>query len=223
MPDADDIRTVLFDLDGTLIDHFTAIYRSYCYAQDKLGVERVSYEKVKATVGGSVPVTMAKLVGPENAEEGTRLFREYFDTIMFEDLHILPGVEWILDELHERGLTLAVFTNKRGKASRAIMAHLGLDHYFTEVMGSLDTDWKKPDPEFTRYALDKLGADPANTILIGDSPFDIASAVAGNIDAYVVATGSHSLDELFANDPQPRGAYGDMFALGEDVFGLKRN
>lgn len=216
------IRTVLFDFDGTLVDHFTAIYRSYCYALEQFGMQPASYATVRATVGGSVPITMRKLVGEEKAEEATRHFREYFQTIMFEDLHVLPGVPWLLEELHEAGLTLAVFTNKQGDASRAIMEHLKLDHYFTGNFGSNDTPWKKPDPEFSHYALEKLGADPASTILVGDSPYDIAAAEAGGFDAYVVATGSHTAEELAVCDPAPRAVYADMHALGGDLFNFQR-
>lgn len=214
------IHTVLFDLDGTLIDHFQAIYRCYCYAQDTLGLPRATYEKVRETVGGSVPVTMERLIGVEYAAEGTRLFREYFDQIMFEDLHLMPGVEWLLQALHERGLRLAVFTNKRGDPSRKIMHHLGLDRWLVATIGTLDTPWKKPDPEFTRYAIEKAGGQAESTILIGDSPFDIEAAHAGNIPAYVVATGSHTQEQLLANEPRADGVYADLWELGKNLFDL---
>lgn len=221
MPDAQNIRTVLFDLDGTLIDHFTAIYRCYKFAQETLGLPAATYDTVRATVGGSVPVTMARLVGQSQAEEATRLFREHFEDIMFEDLHLLPSAEWLLSELHQKGLKLAVFTNKSGIPSRKIMSHLKLDHYLVDTIGSLDTEWKKPEPEFTRYALDKVGADPATTILIGDSPFDIEAAKAGGLPTYVIATGSHTEEQLRANDPAPDGVFPTLLELGEEIFGLK--
>lgn len=218
------IRTVLFDLDGTLIDHFRAIYRCYVYAQEQLGLPPADYDKVRATVGGSVPVTMARLIGPgQDVDEAVRLFREYFDQIMFEDLHLMPGVEWLLQNLHAGGYQMAVFTNKRGEPSRKIMTHLRLDQYLDATIGTLDTPWKKPEPEFTRYALETVSGDPASTILIGDSPFDLAAAEAGDLPAYLVATGSHSLEELGElHNPAPAGVYPDLFALGEALFGLKR-
>lgn len=218
-----EIRTVLFDLDGTLIDHFQAIYRCYVYAQKQLGLPPADYDKVRATVGGSVPVTMSRLIGPDkDVDEAVRLFREHFDAIMFEDLHLLPGAEWLLKSLREQGLQLAVFTNKRGDPSRKIMAHLGLDRYLDATIGTLDTVWKKPDPEFTRYALETVGAEAATTVLVGDSPFDLAAATAGELPAYLVATGSHNLEELNQLDaPKPDGVYPDLLALGSALFGLE--
>ncbi|WOO42886.1 HAD family hydrolase [Rubellicoccus peritrichatus] len=220
MPDAKNIRTVLFDLDGTLIDHFTAIYRCYKFAQETLGLPTATYETVRATVGGSVPVTMTRLVGQDKAEEATRLFRMHFEEIMLEDLHLLPSAEWLLQELHQQGMQLAVFTNKSGEPSRKIMTHLGLDRYLVDTIGSLDTEWKKPEPEFTRYALEKIGATPEATVLIGDSPFDIEAARAGGLPSYVVATGSHTLEQLQANDPAPDGVFPTLLELGEAIFGL---
>lgn len=217
---AADIRTVLFDLDGTLIDHFQTIYRCYVYAQEQLGLPPATYEKVRTTVGGSVPITMKRLIGSDElVEEAVRLFREHFDEIMYEDLHLMPGVEWLLKALHEKGIRQAVFTNKRGEPSRKIMAYLGLEQYLDATIGTMDTPWKKPDPEFTHYAMETLGADPATTILVGDSPFDLAAAGAGDLPAYLVATGSHTLDELRAlKDPAPAGVYPELMALGCDLF-----
>lgn len=216
----DDVQTVLFDLDGTLIDHFQCIFRCYEYAAKKMGKPPVDYATVRATVGGSVRITMSKLMGAENAERGEALFREHFREIMLEDLHILPGVEWLLDELHAQGRRAAVFTNKHGEGARAIMAHLGLDQKLDAVIGTYDTPWRKPEPEFTRHVLESLNADPATTIMVGDSPYDIQAGKAGGIRAYVVATGSHSEAELLESDPPADGVYADMPAFAERFLGL---
>lgn len=217
----DDIRTVLFDLDGTLIDHFTTIYRCYRFAQETLGLEPASYDKVRTTVGGSVPITMAKLVGADNAPRAVDLFREHYRDIWKEDLHAMPGAGPLLKALHERGLKLAVFTNKKGDSSRAVCDELGYTPYLDQVFGTMDTPWKKPDPEFTHHVMEMLQADTATTVMVGDSPWDIAAAAHAHLPCYVVATGSHSLDELRASDPAPVGAYPDMAALGRKLFGVE--
>jgi len=212
--------TVLFDLDGTLVDNFGAIYRAYAYALDRMGLPPASFEKVKATVGGSVPVTMERLVGKAHAPQAVEHFSAHFPQIMFEDLHALPGVEWLLARLHNRGLRLAVFTNKSGGPARAIIEYLGLEHYFTRIVGTEDSPWRKPEPEFTQHILDELGVSARECILIGDSPFDIQAAAVAGIPAHVVATGSHSLAQLEAEtDPAPAGVYKDCFALGREYFG----
>ncbi|MEO0797215.1 MAG: HAD family hydrolase [Verrucomicrobiota bacterium] len=215
-----DVETVLFDLDGTLIDHFQCIYRCYCYAIEKLDLEPVTYETVRATVGGSVRVTMGRLLGQDLAEQGEGLFREHFNEIMLEDLHLLPGAEWLVKELKANNRQTAVFTNKHGENSRKILHHLGLEQYLDDIIGTYDTAWRKPEPEFTQYALERLGANPETTILVGDSPFDIDAAHAGGIRCYAVGTGSHDVDELKKCNPAAEGVYPDLLTFAEEFLNL---
>jgi len=215
-----DIQTVFFDLDGTLIDHFMCIYRCYRYAAEQLGREPVSYEKVRATVGGSVRITMSKLMGEDNAERGEALFREHFNEIMLEDLHPLPGSEWLLRTLQARGVKTAVFTNKHGVGARNVLEHLGFDAHLDGIIGTYDTPWRKPEPEFSQHALETMQADPASSIMVGDSPYDILAGVAGEMRTYVVATGSHSVEELEQCDPPADGVYRDLPHFAEEFLGL---
>lgn len=213
----DNFKAVLFDLDGTLIDHFTVIYRCYKYALAKLGQEPVTYEKLRASVGGSIVITFGKLMPEEFVPEAVELFREEFDKIWHEEIIILPGAEWLLDKLHERGLKLCVFTNKEGDRSRRILGHIGMDKRLDGIFGTLDTPWRKPQPEFTNYVLEQMGADPAHACMIGDSPYDVESAAVANMPCYTVATGSHSVEQLHT-ETSAAGVYKDLYELGEKVF-----
>ena len=212
-------NAVLFDLDGTLIDQFRAIYRCYQYALDKLSLEPVSYDKVRTSVGGSIAITFGKLIPQEYVEEAVTHFREEFDRIWHEDTDILPGAEWILQELHLKGLKLCVFTNKEGDRSRHILTELGMSKHLDRIFGTLDTPWRKPQPEFTLHVLDELGTDPAHACMVGDSPYDVDSAAAGNIPCYTVATGTHTAAQLQA-ETASAGVYKDLYELGQAVFGL---
>lgn len=216
-----DIQTILFDLDGTLIDHFTTIYRCYRYAQEVLGLEPASYDKVKATVGGSVPITMERLLGKENVEQGVKLFRSHYADIWKEDLRPLPYSLEILKALHAEGYKQAMFTNKEGNNARLVADYLGYTPYLDKVIGTGDTPWRKPQPEFTRYAIEQLGAAPATTVMVGDSPWDIAAAEAAGLPCLVVATGSHTIEDLAANAPAPLGAYADLAELAREFFGVE--
>lgn len=213
---------VLFDLDGTLIDHFNVIYRCYVHTQERLGLPPATYEKVKATVGGSIPVTMRRLIGEAgDLDEALRLFREEFDRTMLDDITVLPGTEWLLTALRGEGKTLAVLTNKDGPAARAVLKHLGLDTFFSTIYGAVDTPWRKPQPELTRRVLDDLDADPASTLLIGDSPFDIATAHNAQLACAVVATGSHTEAQLNESEPAADWVCANFPALARRVFGLE--
>lgn len=212
-------QTVLFDLDGTLIDHFQIIYRCYQYAMEKLGLESVDFDTVLHAVGGSIPITFGKLVPQECVEPGVAHFREHFDRIWHEEINILPGTEWLLKNLRAQGVQMAVFTNKDGGFARKIIDHVGLSDHFELVIGARDTDWRKPQPEFTLHVLQQLGADSAESCMVGDSPYDAQAAEVVNMDRYLVATGSHSLDQLKTVNAQ--GAFTSLYGLGATVFNLR--
>lgn len=212
-------KAVLFDLDGTLIDQFRVIYRGYQYALQKLSLAPVTYEKVRASVGGSIHITFGKLIPQEYVEEAVGHFREEFDRIWHEDTDILPGAEWILQELNERGLKLCVFTNKEGERSRIILNHLGMGNHLDAVFGTLDTPWRKPQPEFTRHVIEQLGVDSEHACMIGDSPYDVQSAAAGDLPCYTVATGSHTSEQLVM-ETDSAGVFPDLYQLGKYVFNL---
>lgn len=215
------MQHILFDLDGTLIDHFSAIHRSVAYAQGRLGLPESDYRTVRSTVGGSVPITLGKLCGSENVEAALPLFQSFFTEIMFEDVEALPGSPWLLQSLKAEGYRLAVFTNKIETHSVAILEHLGLAKYLDAIVGTDDSHGlRKPDPRFTMLALERMNCTSEETIMIGDSPYDFAAAEAGCLPCYLVATGSHSAEEL-AVQTAAAAIYANLEELGRDLFRLE--
>ncbi|MGC9449991.1 MAG: HAD family hydrolase [Oceanipulchritudo sp.] len=212
-------KGILFDLDGTLIDHFQVIYRCYQYALAKLSLEPVSYETVRASVGGSMVITFGKLLAERHVNEAVRYYREEFDRIWHEDIEILDGAKWLLKELHVKGMRLCVFTNKEGDRARRILRHIGLDAHLDGIFGTLDTPWCKPQPEFTHHVLQQLGTDPGHSCMIGDSPYDVEAAAAAAMPCFTVATGSHSMAQL-REETNAAGVFRDLHELGTEVFRL---
>jgi phosphoglycolate phosphatase len=213
------MQTVLLDLDGTLIDHFSAIHKSIAYAQAALDLPVSDYETVKATVGGSLPITFGRLSGHEMVEDALPYFNEEFERVMLDDVLVLPGAEWLLQSLYDEVLQLAVFTNKFGNHARAVLNHLNLDRFLAATVGTDDTPFRKPQVEFTAHVLSVLNADPAQTCLIGDSPFDYEAAKAGCLPAYLVATGSHDKAQLLS-ETDAAGVFPNLLELGASVFNL---
>jgi len=191
-------RTVLFDLDGTLIDHFAAIHRSHSYTMRHLGLPEPSLAQVRAAVGGGLEQAIARLAGPENVPAALTIYRPYWEATMLDDVQLLPGAFELLTALKQAGIQSAVFTNKHGPSSRRVCAHLGLDPLLEGNFGATDTAWLKPMPEFADHVLSALHAQPATTAMVGDSPFDLAAAQNSGLSFYGVTTGTHDASELIA-------------------------
>lgn len=213
-------KTIFFDLDGTLIDHFTTIHRSVAYAQRQLGLPESSYDKVRATVGGSTPVTLERLLGKDHVPKALIHFKEHFHSIMFEDVFALPGASWILENLKLRGFKLAVFTNKIQPHSDETLAHLKLDRWLDRIIGTGEIPYRKPQPEFTYHALEQMGATIEDSMLIGDSPFDYQTASSVNMDCHLLTTGTHDRERLRA-ETNSNAIYESLYELGSKVFGLE--
>jgi len=191
-------RTVLFDLDGTLLDHFAAIHRSHAYTMRQLGLAEPTMAQVRAAVGAGVEVAVERLVGKELKAAALAIYRPYWDATMLDDVELLPGAKELLVFLKARGVRTGVFTNKHGPSSRLTCAHLGIAGLLDCNFGATDTPWLKPDPQFARHVLAALGADAAGTLMVGDSPYDFEAARNAGLAFYGVTTGTHTAAELKA-------------------------
>jgi phosphoglycolate phosphatase len=209
-------RTFLFDLDGTLIDHFAAIHRSYVHTMEQLGRPAPTLAEVRRAVGGGLPNAMRRFVSEADVPRALGIYRAYWDRTMLDDVVLLPGARELLAGLHARDAALAVLTNKVGSSSRLICAHLGLAPFLQAVVGAQDTPWLKPQPELIAHTLGLLGASADGAVMIGDSPYDIEAAHNAALPAWCVATGTHDAGQLRAAraDAVYAGLDGIRAALG---------
>lgn len=190
--------TVLFDLDGTLIDQFNAIYRCHVYAMRTLGLPEPTFAQVHDAVGGGLETAIARLAGAENVAALLPLFIAHWDATNLQDAKLLPGAAQLLIALNSAGIRCAVLTNKRGNAAREVCAYLRLTPQLAGIFGASDAPWIKPDPRFTQHALTALGSDAGSTCLVGDSTYDLATAQNSGLDFFGVTTGTHTEGELRA-------------------------
>ena len=190
--------TFLFDLDGTLIDHFGAIHQAHTHTMTTLGLPAPTMAEVRRAVGGGIEVAIERLVGAERLAAAVPIYREFWEKHLLDDVGLLPGARELLEALHARGAKLGVLTNKLGTSSRLVCDHLKITHLLGAILGAKDTPWLKPEPEFAAHALAQLGASAGTTLLVGDSPYDVQAAHHGGFPCWVVTTGTHSAEELHA-------------------------
>lgn len=206
--------TLLFDLDGTLIDHFEAIHRTHAETMMHFGLPAPTMEQVRHAVGGGLEEAVRRLFGPEHAAlvpAAIPFYRACWPKHILVGIKPLPGARELLAALRERRIACAVFTNKLGSSAREVCAHLGLSPLLQGIFGALDTPWLKPQREFSEHVLRTLGANAATTLLVGDSPYDVQAARNGGFPCWAVTTGTHAAIEL-----QSAGA-AEIFAGLEDV------
>lgn len=185
------LRTVLFDLDGTLVDQFRAIHRCHVHAMRHFGLPEPTYEQVLRAVGRGLDDAIASLAGPENVARILPVYTAHWRATSLQDAMLCPGARELIEALRARGVRCAALTNKRGDASRAVCAHLGLTPLLDGNFGAGDTPWLKPQKEFAEHALRTLGATAAETALVGDSIYDLAAAQNAGLAFFGVTTGTH--------------------------------
>ncbi len=190
------VNGVIFDLDGTLIDSYQAIYLSFKYAYENLGLSPLSYDAVKKAVGRGLNQTFRDLLGEDRVSQALSLFRKRYEEVFRDHTHLLPDVREVLETLHRREVQMAVATNKFGRFSRAIFEHFGMGGYFTVIVGDGDVSENKPHPVMLYYAIREMGVEKDDTVFVGDSLIDILTANNANLRIFAVPTGNTPREDL---------------------------
>jgi len=210
--------TVLFDLDGTLVDAFTTLHRAYCHTLPQFGLPAPTADEVRRNVGGGLEIAMGHFVPPRLVAEACRIHVAFTESILLEDPVLYDGAMELVGALRAQGAKTGVLTNKIGDHARAVLAHLGIAAQLDIILGARDCPWRKPAAEFTAEALRRIGADAARCCLVGDSPFDLATARNAGFPCLCVTTGTH--DEPVLRAAGATAVYPGLRALAAAELGL---
>jgi phosphoglycolate phosphatase len=188
--------TVVFDLDGTLIDTAPDLIDTLNVVFTAEGLPPVPLAAARNLIGGGARAIIERGLKAEGrpimAAEVDRLFRHFIDHYT---LHIadrsrpFPGMEAALEWLAARGCLLAVCTNKLEALSVLLLDALDLAKYFAAVCGQDTFGLQKPDPEMLRQTILRAGGRPDHALMVGDSATDIRTARAAGIPVVAVEFG----------------------------------
>lgn len=173
-----DVRVLMFDLDGTLIDSRLDLVLSVNATLRYMRRPELPHDAIYRLVGSGAAILVQRALGQgateEESQRGLEYFLQYYREHMLDNTVAYPGVRDGLAML--TGWPLAVLTNKPVKFSQAILEGLGLAKYFRVVYGGNSFATKKPDPEGARVVLQDFRASPAQAMLVGDSEVDVRTA-----------------------------------------------
>ncbi len=190
------VKGVIFDLDGTLIDSYQAIYLSFRHAYEQMDKEPLSYQEVKTVVGYGLSHTFRELLGAERVPEALRLFRSRYEEIFRQNTFLLSDAREVIEALFRRGIKLGIATNKLGRFSREIIRHFGLEPCFQAVVGDEDVAKNKPHPDMIFSAAEKMGVAKDQVAFVGDSLVDIETGHNAGVPVFSVPTGVTRREDL---------------------------
>ncbi len=187
--------TILFDLDGTIIDSTEAILESFRVAFETFDEDIPSDEAIKNEIGHTLENMFRTLgVEEERVDEHVMAYKMHYRTIHCKKTVLIEGAKEAVEEA-SRFATLGVVTTKTGQYSRELLEHLGLMYHFEILIGREDVKFPKPHAEPILKALVKLEHDRNRTWMIGDTCMDINSAKNAEILSIAVTSGyaTHSM------------------------------
>jgi pyrophosphatase PpaX len=206
--------TVLFDLDGTLIDSGPIILSSMRHATQTVLGREIPDDDLLALCGSSTLQKQMARFDHERVDELVDAYRAHNESI-HDELVAFETTEYVLERLRAEGRRLGVVTAKRRSSVELAFARCTIEHFFDVVVASEDSPRHKPDPDPLLVALERLGARAGEAAYVGDSPFDIQAAKAAGVFAVAIGWGGiHARDRLEAEAP-------DAFAAtAEDLLAV---
>jgi len=181
------IKTMLFDLDGTIIDTNELIIRSFIESLQGVAPEGFGREHIIPSMGQPLTDQMKLFSGLEDVTHLVAAYREV--NLRLHDEYVKPFdyVIEVIERMHKQGIQIGVVTTKMRLTTERGLKYVGLFDFVDAIVTIDDVVHAKPHPEPVSKAIGLLGADPASTIMVGDSTVDIESAIAAGAIAVGVA------------------------------------
>lgn len=188
-------RFAIFDLDGTLVDSLPDLLRALNTLLAENGRHALETDDVRMMVGDGVHKLVERGFEATGAAAGEQLdalagrFVQLYEGHTIDHSRPFPGAGQALRDLTAAGWQLAVCTNKPYQASMEMLDGLGLAQHLAVVTGGDSCPYRKPDPRHVLATVAALGATPAETVFVGDSPNDAQAAKAAGLALVLVSFG----------------------------------
>ena len=193
--------TILFDLDGTLVDTAPDLMLAHNHVMKKFGYPTKSTEDIRNLVGkgagaligrsiwGQAKKEFSKVLDDKIKDEMVKEFINFYGKNIINESTLINGVKEFLKWCKEQNISMAVCTNKQEHLSNDLLKKIGIYDFFEYVAGSDTFDYCKPDPRHLTNVVEILDGDLSKTIMIGDSETDANAAKAAEIPVILLENG----------------------------------
>lgn len=222
------LKLAVFDVDGTLVDSREVIARAMTRAFERAGLGEIGYDRVRTIVGLELSEAVARLAPPDYGADRVAALTDFYKQAFVEQRAesgfsepLYEGARDTLERLSDAGWILGVATGKARRGLDIVFGHHDLHRYF-QTLHTVDGGPGKPHPRMVLDAMAATGARPEETVVIGDTFWDMAMARAADAHAMGVSWGFHTVDEIA--EGAPHAIHHDFEALNAalDVFAADR-
>ncbi len=205
--------TVLFDLDGTLVDTAPDLMMAHNHVMQKFGYPTKSTEEIRNLVGKGAGAMIGRSIWGQAKKEFSKVedekvkkkmikeFVDYYGKNIINESTLINGVKDFLKWSYKQNISMAVCTNKQEYLSNDLLKKIGIYDYFEYIAGSDTFNYCKPDPRHLTSVVEILDGDIKKTIMIGDSETDANAAKAAEIPMILLEDGytEKNKDEIYHN------------------------
>ena len=195
------IYTILFDLDGTLVDTAPDLMNAHNHVMNKFGYPTKSTEEIRNLVGGGAGAMIGRSIWGQAKKEFGKVqdekikkemvkeFVDYYGKNIVNESKLIDGAKDFLKWSKEKNISMAVCTNKQEHLAIDLLKKIGIYDFFEYVAGHNTFDYCKPDPRHLTSVVEILGGDLKKTLMVGDSETDANAAKAAGIPVILLEDG----------------------------------
>ena len=193
------METIILDFDGTIADTKNSIIQTVRATLKELGLPEADDDNVKSTIG--LPITdmfvnAAHIHDNALLEEAIQTYRKKYNDISLKTVQLFPHVEETLRALHHKQITITIASSKGKDALLNLLATLNISNYISLVFGEQDVKNKKPAPDMALRIIEQTHSNPQNTLVVGDTIYDVAMGQGAKCRTCGVTYGIHTREQL---------------------------
>lgn len=189
-------KLFIFDLDGTLVDAYTAIWKSLNFTLKKLGYHSVGFRKAKINVGKGDRAFMEAFFAKDDIDKALKIYRSHHEKTLKVYTRFKPYARRMLCAFRNNKKKIAIASNRPRYFTDIIIKTLGLEKYLDYILCGDEIKSLKPNPKILNIIIKKFRVKKAEAVFVGDMNIDLETARRAGVDAIFIKGGSSPLKDI---------------------------